>query len=472
MKMKSSLSLKNFFFPLGGCLIAALILNNCTQNLPETLFFSFEKSHPELMQWIKVWGRLGFSSLATVFLILLSLRVEVQKIIRWFFIGATSAIYLYFFYLIPHFLQGLNLEAPPSQDQSLSYLILKNWIPISFYLLSSYWPGTVILFIYSFANRYLKLTETFATYPIFAILGIIIPILFTSRQASPLTFSLEALQQTGLFTIILSLCCFSLFEWIHLKNSPCQDKEGEKGTLFDKSKLFMQGMLVLATAHLYQLNKSVWFSKGAVEYPAPQEYTHFLTSFEGLRSLGMLLDVVFLLFVLIALENRSGKAWKNIYTGIIVVSVSIGLSLIFYNAISNDLFGQILLKEDSTLQSFFEGVAIGSGYQIFFTAVSYPILLCLKEMSFQIYPPKKRFTAKLFVDLVFAKAGLLLAALASLFGSGMPILLRLFLFTAVLLFGGILWFYLAFKVGNEIEELSLEETENSFEEEALASTHD
>jgi len=447
----SSLSLKYFFLPLAGCLAAALFLNNAAQNVPECLFYSLEHSNPELIHWLKVWGRLIFSSLGTALLIFLSLKVEVQKIIRWFFIGATAGIYIYFFHLIPHFLNN------PVQSASL----LDNWIPASFFLLSSYWPSTIILFIYSFANRYMNVREAFMTYPVFAIFGIVIPILLIpSRNIyTPVLNTLETLPSVGQVLIILTLICFLLFEWICRKNSLPEDREKEISKS-DKNTLWWQGGLVLVTAFLYQFNKSVWFSKGAVEYPAPQEYTHFLTSFEGLRSLGMLLDVVFLLFILMALENKAGRAWKNILGYIISVSLSVALCLIFYNVFNNELFHKIYLKETSSLHAFFEEVAVGSGYQIFFTAISYPILLCMKEMTFQLYAPKKRFTAKLFVDLLFAKGGILLSTLAILIGTTFPIFYRLLSFTAVLSLMGILWFYLAYRVGNKMEDLSpVSETE-------------
>lgn len=457
MNMKLSLSLKNFFLPLGGCLAAALVLNNCMQTLPDCLFYPFEHSNPGLIQWVKVWGRLLFSSIATILLILVSLKVEVQKVIRWFFIGAIGLSCLYVFYLIPEAMSALA-EKEPLPGEPLSSLIMQNWILVSFFLLVSYWPSTIILFIYSFANRYLNITETYFTYPVFAILGIVIPIAFIpSKHASAPTPSLESIEQTGYLAILLTFFCFLCFEWISRKNPKVEEEEPETSSHSpDRKMLFIQGTFVLATAFLYQLNKSVWFSKGAIEYPAPQEYTHFLTSFDGLRSLGMLLDVVFLLFLLMALEKKAGRGWKNVSLTIVIVSVSVGLCLILYNVLINDHFSQILLKDDSTLQSFFEGAAIGSGYQIFFTAVSYPILLCLKEMTFQIYAPKKRFTAKLYVDLVFAKAGLLLATAASFIGSSLPLSFRLFLFTAVLLLVGIIWLYFVHRIGNKIEEMSPE----------------
>lgn len=441
-------SLKTFFLPLAGALIAALTLNILTQGLPESILYLYEKSSPELLAWCKGWGRLLFSSLATVILIILSNRFDLQQVIRILFGLALSISTLFFFYLIPLFLKTY-------QEGGTGTLESFAWIPISFYLMITYWPATIILVLYSFMNRFITLKEAFLSYPLFAIAGIIIPILFVpARQTEAPLPTLEAVYAAGAATITLTLFCLSLFEWLWTrKRDELALEPKEEGRSSLPKGLLCQGGLVLATAFIYQLNKSVWFSKGSLQYPSPQEYTHFLTAFEGLRSLGMLLDVVFLLFVWIALEKRGGRAWKNIFCGVVIVSLAIGFSLIFYNLFGNPHFTHTV-QEMGSIQAFFESAAIGSGYQIFFTAVSYPILLCLKEMTFLLYEPRRRFTAKLYVDLIFAKVGLALATIASFMGSSLSLSLRVYLFTAVFITAGLAWMYLALRMGNQIEKKS------------------
>lgn len=441
-------SIKTFYLPLAGALIAALTMNILTQGMPESILYLCEKSSPDLLLWCKGWGRLLFSSLATMLLIMLSTRFDLMNVTRILFGVALTGAFLYFFYLIPLYLHS-QTGGVPGESNPLS------WIPVSFYLTLSYWPSTIILFLYSFMNRFINLKEAFLAYPLFAIAGIIIPILFVpARQIETPLPTDEALFFTGVMTVVLSLFCLGLFEWLWLsRKEELSSEPKETGRTTLPTGLFWQGGLVLATAFIYQLNKSVWFSKGSLEYPAPQEYTHFLTAFEGLRSLGMLLDVVFLLFVLIALEKRGGRAWKNIFSGVVFVSLIIGFSLIFYNLFSNPHFSHSV-QELGSIQAFFESAAVGSGYQIFFTAVSYPILLCLKEMIFLLYEPRKRFTAKLWIDLVFAKIGLVLATIASFMGSSLALSVRVYLFAAIFVVAGLIWLYLALRMGSQIEKRS------------------
>ncbi|CRX38500.1 hypothetical protein [Estrella lausannensis] len=441
-------SIKTFYFPLAGALLAALTMNILTLGMPESILYLCENSSPDLLLWCKGWGRLLFSSFATIVLIMLSTRFDLQNVTRIMFGIALTGAILYFFYLIP-----LYLHSPKAGERIADKTL--SWIPVSFYLTLSYWPSTIILFLYSFMNRFISLKEAFLAYPLFAIAGIIIPILFVpARQIQAPLPTDEEIFFAGVATVVLSLLSLGLFEWLwrsRAEELSHESKETGKTTL--PRGLFWQGGLVLATAFIYQLNKSVWFSKGSLEYPAPQEYTHFLTAFEGLRSLGMLLDVVFLLFVLIALEKRGGRAWKNIFSGVVFVSLIIGFSLIFFNLFSNPHFSHSL-RELGSIQAFFESAAVGSGYQIFFTAVSYPILLCLKEMIFMLYEPKKRFTAKLWVDLVYAKIGLVLATVASFMGSSLTLSVRVYLFATVFVAAGLIWLYLALRMGSQIEKKS------------------
>jgi len=328
----------------------------------------------------KIMGFLSFAAL--VFLLIVSRYTTVTKIFYGILTLSAVVSLLFTFVLFPY----AEALQPVNQDP-----FVKNWIPISFYLLTSLWAGVGFILFWGYANSICTFKQAAKSYPIIALAGGFISNILLLILGP--VIAQNTLHETDVSLILVGCSILSLgtFYWMNsrLKNERDLTKFEAPNSLFKSSYILALAILAAVIALSKPLIEIPWKVSVKEVFPIPTEYASmmgFFSIWTGVTAL--LFGTAIFIFMAIYLSKWLGKGWKWFGICLSLVPLVFGVACL----ITAIPFGTI-------------GVLSGAFYQAAVKGVTIPALGILRDMALIPVVQHNRFTAKIIVDLVFASVG-------------------------------------------------------------------
>ena len=359
-----------------------------------------------------------------VFILFLSRRHTVQNVIKIMHGFSLIAAIVFFFIITPYnnwfSLPASSLEFTNSFLQTEhKEIILKHWHMIIFYGLVVHWSQAMLVLFYGYTNELFNFKKASKYYPLFGVFALILNTFLTPiiikfiQQTVPLltTFSLYWYYIQGCVIIFFIITSFLAYSYLFNKSKNTSKKD-ENESKMGWGYASAIGVLAGFSGLIILISKTVWKYNDGLEFPSPSQYTHHLSSIGAFSSIATLISLGVLIFMSFCLEEKLGKAWKNFYYAISLITVILGLTFFCFTLFDN-LFCKTFLHTITV---------VSAAYHLLITSIAYPVILSLKEVAIIAIEKKYRFTAKLIIDLFFVKGfiffgHLILWALVQFLGS-------------------------------------------------------
>lgn len=346
-----------------------------------------------------------------IFILFLSRKHSVQNVIKIMH-GFSLVAALTFFFVVTPF--NVELALPSSLLEFRNFflptehkeIILKHWHMIIFYGLVVHWSSAMLVLFYGYTNELFSFKTASKYYPLFGVFSLILnvflnPIIIKSiQQMIPLltTFSQYWYYIQG--CVIIFFIVSSYLAYSYLFNMPGQKKDETESKMGWRYASAI-GILAGFSGLIILISKTVWKYNNGLEFPSPSQYTHHLSSIGAFSSIATLMSLGVLIFMSFCLEEKLGRAWKNFYYAISLVTVILGLTFFCFTLFDNIISEYISPKNSQA--SLHTITVVSAAYQILITSIAYPVILSLKEVAIIAIEKKYRFTAKLIIDLFFVK---------------------------------------------------------------------
>ncbi|MEC7840008.1 MAG: Npt1/Npt2 family nucleotide transporter [Chlamydiota bacterium] len=409
----------NLFLPLAYILFAALISQNLINDSGRLIINHIDLS-PNNLLILQISAGI-ISLIPSILLIVMSMKYSVKKIIKSLYGFSAITASLFFFVLLPYhdfFVLPVDLvkSLTPYLEHEQQLILANHWHTIIFYGLAVLWPSGMILLLYGYMNDIFSFKKAAKFYPLFGVLALLFnifinPLCLSALDLSPTLKAPEFpqwLYRYGgaiMFFLVSSYACY-----IHMFRKKVR-LETAPTNMSGLSWSYASGLGILAgfSGIIILFTKTIWKYNARIEFPSPSEYAHHLGSFGMYSSIAALMTLGVLVFMSFCLEERLAKGWRNFYFAISFMTLILGATFFVFTVFDNSITPLVTPKHSITpLRSL---TLISAGYQILVSSIAYPVILSLKEIAIVPIERKKRFTAKLLIDLVFVKGFLILGAI-------------------------------------------------------------